>query len=98
MRLRCAVSWWRRARCTPFLADHRSELFPDDMFSDLFPSGRGRPSIPQDVMASAMILKELEGLSDREAADALRCDIRWRVACGLALDDEGLSSQFSSAM
>lgn len=72
-----------------FLADHRSELFPDEMFSDLFPSGRGRPSVPADVMASAMILKELEGLSDREAADALRCDIRWKVAAGLALDDEG---------
>lgn len=72
-----------------FLADHRSEIFPDELFSDLFPSGRGRPSIPADVMAAAMILKELEGLSDREAADAVRCDIRWKVACGLALDDEG---------
>lgn len=73
-----------------FLADHRTEVFPDDMFEDLFPSGRGRPSIPAGVMASAMILKELEGLSDREAAEALRCDIRWKVACGLALDDEGV--------
>lgn len=73
-----------------FLADHRAELFPDDMFADLFPSGRGRPAVPADVMASAMILKELEGLSDREAADALRCDIRWKVACGLALDDGGV--------
>jgi IS5 family transposase len=73
-----------------FLADHRSELFPDDMFGDLFPSGRGRPSVPASVMASAMILKELEGLSDRQAADALRCDIRWKVACGLALDDGGV--------
>lgn len=73
-----------------FLADHRAELFPDDMFADLFPSGRGRPSVPADVMASAMILKELEGLSDREAADALRCDIRWKVATGLALDDGGV--------
>ncbi len=72
------------------LADHRSELFPDELFEDLFPSGRGRPSIPAGVMASAMILKELEGLSDRQAADALRCDIRWKVACGLALDDEGV--------
>lgn len=72
-----------------FLADHRAELFPDEMFSDLFPSGRGRPSIPADVMAAAMILKELEGLSDREAADALQCDIRWKVAGGLALDDVG---------
>lgn len=73
-----------------FLADHRAELFPDDMFSDLFPSSRGRPSVPAEVMASAMILKELEGLSDREAADALRCDIRWKVATGLALDDGGV--------
>ncbi len=73
-----------------FLADHRTEVFPDDMFEDLFPSSRGRPSIPAGVMASAMILKELEGLSDRQAADALRCDIRWKVACGLALDDEGV--------
>lgn len=73
-----------------FLADHRTELFPDELFADLFPSGRGRPSTPGPVMASAMILKELEGLSDRQAADALRCDIRWKVACGLALDDEGV--------
>ena len=73
-----------------FLADHRTEVFPDDMFEDLFPSLRGRPSIPAGVMASAMILKELESLSDRQAADALRCDIRWKVACGLALDDQGV--------
>ncbi|MCL1597848.1 MAG: transposase, partial [Actinomycetia bacterium] len=73
-----------------FLADHRTDVFPDDMFGDLFPSSRGRPSTPAGVMASAMILKELEGLSDRQAADALRCDIRWKVACGLALDDGGV--------
>jgi IS5 family transposase len=73
-----------------FLADHRTDVFPDDMFADLFPSRRGRPSTPAGVMASAMILKELEGLSDRQAADALRCDIRWKVACGLALDDAGV--------
>jgi transposase len=73
-----------------FLADHRTVVFPDGMFADLFPSSRGRPSIPASVMASAMILKELEGLSDRQAADALRCDIRWKVACGLALDDAGV--------
>lgn len=73
-----------------FLANHRSELFPDELFEDLFPSDRGRPSVPAGVIASAMILKELEGLSDRQAADALRCDIRWKVACGLALDDGGV--------
>lgn len=73
-----------------FLADHRKQLFPDEMFADLFLSGRGRPSVPGEVIASAMLLKELEGLSDRQAADALRCDIRWKVATGLALDDPGI--------
>jgi hypothetical protein len=29
-----------------FLAEHRRRLFPDVMFDDLFPSGRGRPSVP----------------------------------------------------
>ena len=73
-----------------FLADHRCELFPDELFEDLFVSGTGRPSVPADVMAAAMVLKELEGLSDRQAADALRCDIRWKVAAGLPLDDPGV--------
>ena len=73
-----------------FLADHRTDVFGDDLFADWFPSRRGRPSTPASVMASAMILKELEGLSDRQAAEALRCDIRWKVACGLALDDGGV--------
>jgi hypothetical protein len=29
------------------------------------------------------------GLSDRDAAEALRCVLRWTVACGLALDHDG---------
>jgi IS5 family transposase len=72
-----------------FLAEHRHEVFPDEMFADLFPSERGRPSVPADVIATVMVLQSLEGLSDREACWALRTDIRWKVACGLPLDDEG---------
>lgn len=72
-----------------FLADHRRELFPDELFADLFPSGRGRPSVPADVVATVMVLQALEGLSDRDAARALRDRISWKVAAGLALDDTG---------
>ncbi len=72
-----------------FLADHRQGLFPDECFADLFPSGRGRPSVPADQIASVMVLQALEGLSDRDAARALRDRISWKVACGLALDDPG---------
>ena len=72
-----------------FLAEHRRRLFPDDMFADLFLSGRGRPSVPADVVATVLVLQSLEGLSDREALQALRTDLRWKVAAGLRLDDEG---------
>lgn len=71
------------------LADHRRELFPDELFQDLFPSGRGRPSVPADVIASVLVLQALEGLSDRDAAAQLRTNIAWKVACGLSLDDPG---------
>lgn len=73
-----------------WLAVHRRDLFPDEAFADLFPSGRGRPSEPADVVATVMVLQALEGLSDREAAEALRLRIDWKVACGLSLTDEGI--------
>jgi IS5 family transposase len=72
-----------------FLADHRKDLFPDELFADLFPSGRGRPSVPAEVVATVMVLQALEGLSDREAAAQLRQSIAWKVACGLSLTDPG---------
>jgi transposase len=72
-----------------FLADHRKQLFADELFVDLFSSGRGRPSIPADVVATVMVLQALEGLSDREAAAQLKQNIAWKVACGLSLTDPG---------
>jgi len=66
-----------------FLAEHRRELFPDAMFSDLFPTGRGRPSVPADVMATVITLQALHGLSDSETVDAVTFDLRWKAACGL---------------
>lgn len=72
-----------------FLAAHRQDLFPDELFADLFRSGRGRPSVPADVIATVMVLQALEGVSDREAVQRLRTDIAWKVACGMALTDEG---------
>lgn len=72
-----------------FLAEHRSRLFPAAMFADLFPSGRGRPSVPGEVIASVIVLQTLHGYSDREAADAVTFDLRWKAACGYAIDSAG---------
>ena len=65
-----------------FLAEHRRELFPDEMFADLFPSRFGRPSVPGDAVASVLVLQALEHRSDREAAEALTFDLRWKAAIG----------------
>src|SRR6266487_1438473 len=72
-----------------FLADHRHQLFPPELFADVARQGGGHPSVPAEVIATVMVLQALEGLSDREAISALRRDIAWKVACGLRLDDEG---------
>src|SRR5262249_40665036 len=64
----------------------RGALFRDDDFADLFPSGRGRPSVPASVMASVLVLQVLHDYSDAEAAEAARCDLRWKAACGFPLD------------
>jgi hypothetical protein len=72
-----------------FLAAHRGQVFPDQEFADLFPSGRGRPSLPAPVAAAILTLQSLYDLSDAECAEAARCDLRWKVAVGMALDDAG---------
>ena len=71
------------------LAEHRRVLFAEAMFADLFPSGRGRPSVPVDIAASVLVLQALHGLSDREAMAAVRTDLRWKVACGLPIGHGG---------
>jgi hypothetical protein len=72
-----------------FLAEHRRELFPDEMFADLFPSALGRPSVPADVVAAVLVLQALEGRSDRDATEALTFDLRWKAACGLPVAAAG---------
>ena len=72
-----------------FLAGHRSRLFPPELFEDLFPSRRGRPSVPGEVVATVLVLQNLYNLSDREAMETLTFDLRWKAACGLAVTDTG---------
>ena len=73
-----------------FLAGHRAEVFPDADYADLFsPPGVGRPSIPAAQMAAVLTLQVLHDYSDRETAEAVRFDVRWKAAIGAGLDDPG---------
>ncbi len=57
------------------------ELFPDEMFADLF-TDVGRRSVPPMIVAVVMVLQRLEGCSDREAVDRFAYDLRWKYAAG----------------
>jgi hypothetical protein len=75
-----------------FLAEHREALFPAGMFADMYPSRNGRPSMPPQILAAAVVLQALNGLSDIETVQELRCDLRWKAACGLGLYDTAFDS------
>lgn len=64
-----------------FLHRECHNLFPDDMFDDLF-SVRGRRSVAPRIVAVVMVLQRLHGLSDREAVEAFEFDARWKYAAG----------------
>jgi transposase-like protein DUF772/DDE family transposase len=74
-----------------FLAAHRAEVFPDADYADLF-AVFGRPSVPATRMAAVMTLQVLHDYSDRETAEAVKFDVRWKVAAGLAIDDPGFDA------
>jgi Transposase domain (DUF772) len=51
------------------------------MFADLF-DDVGWRSVPPMIVAVVMVLQRIEGCSDREAADRLAFDARWKHAAG----------------
>ena len=57
------------------------ELFPDELFADLF-ADVGRRSVPPMVVAVVMVLQRLDGLSDREAVERFTFDARYKYAAG----------------
>src|SRR5258707_6977589 len=74
-----------------FLAAPRAEMFADADCADLFAApGVGRPSLPATRMAAVLTLQVLHDFSDRETAEAVRFDVRWKVAIRTSLADAGV--------
>jgi transposase len=70
------------------VADHLGTLYHDTQFAALFPT-RGQPAEAPARLALATVLQFAEGLSDRQAADAVRSRIDWKYILGLDLTDPG---------
>ena len=73
------------------MRDEVGVLFSDAAFAALF-STRGQPAEAPWRLALVTIMQYVEGLSDRQAADAVRSRIDWKYVLGLALTDPGFDS------
>ena len=70
------------------LRDELGAIYEDAAFTPLF-AERGQPAAAPWRLALVTILQDVEGLSDRQAADAVRSRIDWKYALNLELTDPG---------
>ena len=70
------------------LRDTLGTIYEDEQFADLFPQ-RGQPAETPWRLALVSVLQFREGLSDRQAADAVRGRLDWKYLLGLELSDPG---------
>lgn len=77
------------------MRDTFGTFFTDALFADLFPT-RGQPAHSAWRLALVTLMQFAEGLSDRQAADAVRSRIDWKYALSLELEDTGFDSSVLS--
>ena len=70
------------------LRDSLGTIYGDEQFAALFPP-QGRPAEAPWRLALVTVLQFAEGLSDRQAADAVRDRLAWKYVLGLELTDPG---------
>lgn len=70
------------------MRDQLGTLYTDEQFVSLFPK-RGRPAETPWQLALVCVFQFVEGLSDRQAAEAVRSRIDWKYALSLELTDSG---------
>jgi transposase len=83
------------------MRDELGTFFRDEDFLDLF-SEKGQPAESSWRLALVMVMQYAEGLTDRQAADAVRTRIDWKYALSLEITDPGFDfsvlSEFRSRL
>ena len=64
-------------------------LFPDEDLAMMYCPDNGRPSIPPSLMNGISLLQFYDNVSDDEAVERTKYDMRWKVALDLPLDFPG---------
>ena len=85
---RIARAAFRRGNPCLLLHDQLGAVFDDAGFADLYPK-RGQPAYAPWRLALVTLLQFREGLSDRQAAEAVRARIDWKYLLALDLADPG---------
>ena len=85
---RVARAAFRRGNPCLLLRDQLGAVFDDAGFADLYPK-RGQPAYAPWRLALVTLLQFREGLSDRQAAEAVRARIDWKYLLALDLADPG---------
>src|SRR5258706_8999618 len=70
------------------MRDVLGTIYDDQQFADLF-AHRGRPVASPWRRALVTVMQCVEGLTDRQAAEAVQARIDWKYALAVELDDPG---------
>ena len=85
---RIAQAAFRRGNLYVLLRDRLGSVFADADFADLYPK-LGQPAYAPWRLALVTLMQFREGLSDRQAAEAVRSRIDWKYLLALDLADAG---------
>ena len=85
---RIARAAFRRGNPYVLLRDRLGAVFADADFADLYPA-LGQPAYAPWRLALVTLMQFREGLSDRQAAEAVRARIDWKYLLALDLADAG---------
>ena len=64
-------------------------LFRDEDLAGMYCADNGRPSLPPSLMNGVLLLQFYDNVSDDEAVERTKFDMRWKVALKLSLDFPG---------
>lgn len=86
---------FRRGNRYILMRDKLGEFYQDRDFAQLF-AVRGRPGEAPWQLALVLVFQFAEGLSDEQAAEAIRSRIDWKYALSLELEDSGFDASVLS--
>lgn len=90
-----AIYAGRRAAMPIAVRDESGELFADEQFVSAF-ADRGPEGWSPGRLMLVTVLQAAEGLTDRQAAEAVRDKLSWKYALGLELTDPGFDASILS--